>query len=419
MSDSTKNAYKPGNPRWFNRILRVTYGFYLRVMYRIRTVNTEIFSGLRPPYVIVPNHVSLVDPFMIGSHVPEPVYWIASDGNMRTSVMRALLRLVGTIPKSKYIPDLQTINGIVEVIRKRKGVVGIFPEGTASFDGHTQNIVPATGKLLKLLKVPVVTVVLKGGFYSLPRWSWKRRRGRMEIEFKLALSGEEAKRLSPEEILARVAACLEHDEAEWIRRRPIPFSGKKNRAENLETVLFQCPSCGAVGSMRSRRDRFHCTACRRTYRLDRFYRFRPVDGRPPRFATIREWSVWQENAFRAYLEERAAKNPEGPFFHDSGVFLLRGWRLTPLRGLRTGKLVLYRDRIELEPLMGGAPLVFPLAEVEGEGVLKRNLLEFYRGRTLYQARFPTRRSSARKWMMAISFLREPHLAGLSQGLPAG
>lgn len=417
MSVPNKSAYRPDNPRWFNRILRVTYGMYLRVMYRIKAVNADVFSELRPPYVIVPNHVTMVDPFMIGAHVPEPVYWIASDGNMRTTIMRALMRLVGSIPKSKSIPDLQTINGIVEVIRKRKGVVGIFPEGMASFDGHTQDLVPATGKLLKLLKVPVVTAVLKGGFYSLPRWSWKRRRGRMEIEFKVALTSQDVKSLKPEEILTRVRSSLEHDEAEWLRNRTVHFSGKKSRAENLETVLFQCPYCGAVGAMRSRRDRFHCTACGHTERLDRFYRFRPVDGKAPRFATIREWSLWQEKAFRAYLAERASTQPDAPLFWDAGVFLLKSWKLSPMRKVRTGRLVMYRDRMELIPLVA-PPLVFPLSEVEGEGVLKRNLFEFYRGRTLYRARFPTRRSSARKWMMAIGILREPHLAGLSEGLPA-
>lgn len=418
MPVSVNKAYLPGNPRWFNRLLHITYGVYLRLMYRIRLVNTDIFKTLRPPYVIVPNHVSLIDPFMVGSNVPEPVYWIASDGNMRTRIMRALLRMVGTIPKSKFIPDLQTINGIVEVIRKRGGVVGIFPEGTASFDGHTQNLVPATGKLLKLLKVPVVTPVIKGAFYSVPRWSWTRRRGRIEIEFKIALTSEEIRRLSPDEILDRIKLSLEHDEAVWLQKRNLPFTGGERRAEYLETVLFQCPACKTVGSMRSRMNRFHCVACGQTNRLDRFYRFRPVGNRPPAFETIREWSSWQEDAFRTFLAERVVRSASEPLFSDAGVILLRGWKLTPLRGIRTGRLVLYRDRIELEPLVG-APLVFPLAEIEGEGVLKRNLLEFYLGRTLYQVRFPTRRSSARQWMMAITNLRMPDLSGLSQGLPAG
>lgn len=416
MPAAVNSTYTPGNPRWFNRLLHWTYGVYLRRMYRIRVINAEIFQTLRPPYVIVPNHACMVDPFMIGANVPVPVHWIASDGNMRTRIMRAILRLVGTIPKSKHIPDLQTINGIVEIVRKRKGVVGIFPEGTASFDGHTQTLVPATGKLLKLLKVPVVTPVLKGAFYSLPRWSWTRRRGALEIEFKVPLTAEDLKLLTPREILSRVEESLEHDEAEWLDRRRVPFTGRGKRAEHLETVLFQCPSCGEVGRMRSSEDRFRCEACGQGSRLDRYYRFQAEAGQPPRFSTIREWSLWQEEAFRAYLRDRASR--DGPVFSDPGVLVLKGWRLSPLRKIRVGTLSMYRDRIELAPL-AGRPLAFPLSELEGEGVLKRNLLEFYRGRSVYQVRFPTRRSSARQWMMAISILRMPDLSGLSQGSAAG
>ncbi len=418
MPAAVNKTYTPGNPRWFNLLLALVYGKYLRTMYRIRLVNSEVLKTLRPPYVIVPNHSCMVDPFMVGSNVPVPVHWIASDGNMRTRIMRALLRLVGTIPKSKHIPDLQTINGIVEVVRKRKGVVGIFPEGTASFDGHTQALVPATGKLLKLLKVPVVTPVLKGAFYSLPRWSWMRRRGALEIEFKVALTAEDLKRMTPEEILARLEDSLEHDEALWMESRKIPFSGRRHRAEHLETVLFQCPSCGEVGRMRSSEDLFRCEGCGQASRLDRYYRFRPSDGRPPRFSTIREWSLWQEDAFRTYLRERAGGENGKPIFSDPGVLVLKGWRLSPLRRIHLGTLSMYRDRIELAPL-AGAPLAFPLSELEGEGVLKRNLLEFYRGRSVYQIRFPTRRSSARQWMMAISILRVPDLSGLGKGSAAG
>jgi len=81
---------------------------------------------------------------MVGYHIPDPVYWVTGDGNMRSSVMRVLLGLVGSIPKSKSIPDLETINWIVEVIRKRKGVVGLFAEGQASWDGHTQTVIRAS-----------------------------------------------------------------------------------------------------------------------------------------------------------------------------------------------------------------------------------------------------------------------------------
>ena len=226
MARSRRSAYRPYNPRWFNRLIRFTFGIYLSRRFRIHCIGRELFNTQKPPFAIIPNHVAMLDSLMVGSNVPQPIYWIASDGNMRTTFMRFVLKLVGTIPKSKYIPDLETINGIVEVIRKRKGVIGIFPEGTATFDGHTQDLVPATGKLLKLLKVPVVTAIVKGAYYSMPRWSWTNRLGRVEIEFKLVIPAEEIKQLKADEIFMRLKGILEYDEAEWQKERQIPYSGK-------------------------------------------------------------------------------------------------------------------------------------------------------------------------------------------------
>ena len=76
--------------------------------------------------------------------------------------MRWLLKLVGTIPKAKVIPDIETVNDIVQVVRRQKGIIGLFPEGAQSWNGSTLPLVPSTAKLLKLLKVPVVQVLIRG-----------------------------------------------------------------------------------------------------------------------------------------------------------------------------------------------------------------------------------------------------------------
>lgn len=97
MAAAKRNAYHPHNPRWFNRLLRFTYGIYLSKRFRIHCIGKEIFDTLKPPFVIIPNHVAMLDSLMVGSNVPQPIYWIASDGNMRTTFMRFVLKLVGTI----------------------------------------------------------------------------------------------------------------------------------------------------------------------------------------------------------------------------------------------------------------------------------------------------------------------------------
>jgi len=397
-----RSRYVPRNYRAFNKLVRFTYGLWLRAFFRIEASGEDDARALPPPYIIVSNHVTVLDPFILSLFLKEPVYWITGDGNMRTRLMRALLRLVGSIPKSKAIPDRETISWTVDVIRRRRGVVGIFPEGEQTWSGVTQPLIPATAKLLKLLKVPVLAASIKGGYSSLPRWSTAARRGEIRVEFKLLFGTDELGALSPEEIAPRLDAALAHDEAAWEEGARVPYLALR-RAEHLELALFMCPRCDAVGSLRGRRSRLNCLSCGMALRLDPTGRFRARPGELPPFPNIRDWDRWQAGAFRSFVEAAAARRPGAPIFSDPGAMMLRGRKMNPLRRLRSGTLILYPDRIELATLLGER-LRFPLGEIEGASVLKRATFEFYVGRDLYQTRFPLRSTSARKWQAAVGIL---------------
>ncbi|HTX74425.1 MAG TPA: 1-acyl-sn-glycerol-3-phosphate acyltransferase [Rectinemataceae bacterium] len=399
--------FVPRNIRWFNRLLRATYGAWLLRFFRIRVINPQA-ALLRPPYILVSNHVNLLDPFILGSLVREPVYWITSDGNMRSRIMRVLLRLVGSIPKAKAIPDIETVNWTVRVIRERRGVVGVFPEGQQTWDGSTLPLIPSTAKLLKLLKVPVVGTVIRGGFLSLPRWSWARRRGRIDVEFRLLFTPEQLRALSVDELQKQLEGGLQHDECAWEERERVAYQALR-KAEHLELALFMCPRCEAIGSLRSARSRFFCTSCGMALSVDIHGAFRGTRGETPPFRNLRDWDRWQHGALAGLVERtrqrEAAERPlqQRPLFSDAGALLLRGHKMNPLRAVRSGTLILYSDRIELATLLGER-LSFPLSSIEGIGVLKRNLLEFYVGRDLYQVRFPFRHNSGRKWLEAVQLL---------------
>jgi 1-acyl-sn-glycerol-3-phosphate acyltransferase len=310
---------------------------------------------------------------------------------------------------------METVNWTVEVIRKRGGVVGIFPEGQQTWDGTTLPLVPSTAKLLKLLKVPVLAAVIRGGYSSLPRWTGARRRGRVEVEFKLLFSPEELKALKTDEVRARLEAALDHDEAAWQEKTRVPFIALR-RAEHVELGLFMCPRCETIGSLRSARSRLNCLSCGMALRLDPFGRFKArLDGPPP-FSTIRDWDRWQARAFEREVARASAERPGAPLFSDAGAMILHGRKMNPLRLLRTGTLILYPDRLELATLLGER-LDFPIAGIEGISVLKRNILEFYVGRDLYQARFPMRSASARKWQTAVEILARSTRSGADAVYP--
>jgi hypothetical protein len=138
-------------------------------------------------------------------------------------------------------------------------------------------------------------------------------------------------------------------------------------------------------------------------KLDQFGRFKARDDGPPVFATIRDWDRWQAIAFEREVGRESTERPRSPLFSDAGALILRGRKMNPLRLVRSGTLILYPDRVELATLLGER-LRFPVAGIEGISVLKKNILEFYIGKDLYQARFPMRSASARKWQTAVEAL---------------
>jgi len=401
-----KSPYTPRCPRWLNWALRHSLGYFLAWYLRLGSSWTDAARAIKPPFILVSNHVTLVDAFILSFFIPVPIYWIAADGNMRSSLTRAVFRLLGAIPKSKAIPDIETIGQTVRVVRKRRGVVGLCPEGQTCWNGFTQPLIPSTSKLLKLLKVPVLASVIRGGYSSSPRWGSSFRRGRIEIEFSLLLSPSEIKAMETDEIAARLDEALAHDEEAWNARRAIRFASPV-RAENLELALFMCPSCGRSDSMRSEGRRIECRSCGESAFLDGYGRFAGSSGKPARFAGVKEWFTWQRGAFAESVAEAARERPDARILSDPGVALLRGKRLRPQRAVAKGELVLYPDRLEIRDVSGRS-LAIPIADMDGVGVLKKRLFEFNVGRDLYQARMPKPSASALRWHLAVEALSKPH-----------
>jgi len=60
--------------------------------------------------------------------------------------------------QKKIVSDFETVKTI---IRLKERVIGIFPEGARTWDGCPLPIIKSTSKLIKLLKIPVVTVIVK------------------------------------------------------------------------------------------------------------------------------------------------------------------------------------------------------------------------------------------------------------------
>lgn len=391
--------YTPTNTRFFTWILRHTFGAFAAARYRCGSVGTELFRELKPPFIVVGNHSTLLDPFLSNYFVPHPIHWVASDGNMRNPIMRFLLiKLVGSIPKSKAIPDIETVNWIVRIIRKQKGVVGFFPEGQTTWDGRSLPSFSATAKLIKLLKVPVVCALSSGAYMIKPRWAYNRRRGSMLITFSSLFEPAELAKLSVPEIDERLAGAIRHDDPAWAQTQGLRYEDAR-RAEKLELALYACPGCGGLATIGSAGTEVICSSCGFTAGYGPSGEI-TASRDSPELHSVSDWDAWQAGYLHDQVRTRFLSDPDEVIFSDEHAILLKGKRMDTMQRLGRGRIALSASRLYFS--VGGREVAsFGVDDIEGPGVLKWNFFEFYVGKDVYRVRFRNRAASGRKYAVAL------------------
>ena len=286
---------------------------------------------LEGPYLVLPNHANAFDQFFVAlSFQKRHMYFVASEHAFRQKLVGFILRrFLAPISRVKGSADASAVRSILRTLRR--GVpVCLFPEGNRSWDGRSQPLHPATGKLLKLAKVPVITYRITGGYLTDPRWGHSIRRGPIRGGAVRVYQPEELAKLSPEELTALVERDLWVDSSE----NALPYPGRR-LAEGLEEALFFCPKCGQIGSLRGEDRTFACACGLRTeFREDGH-----LSGDIP-FASIAQWDAWQREKLR-----ELARDPD--FSLSDGEAELReleeGHRI---RVLGRGRLTLSRKGLE-------------------------------------------------------------------------
>ena len=111
------------------------------------------------PVLLIPNHVSAWDPLLVAMSLRDKqVYYVASEHIFRLGFVTKLLEwLVGPIPRRKASSGADTVKACLRHLRAGHSIC-LFAEGEQSWDGLTQPIFPATGKLAKSSGASLVTI---------------------------------------------------------------------------------------------------------------------------------------------------------------------------------------------------------------------------------------------------------------------
>lgn len=368
---------------------------YLKLRFNIRIERNDTLQ-MKPPYLILSNHVNNWDPLFINCYVNEPVCFVAAAPLFRHPLLKRVLDYTGAISKTKSRSDTSTIRSILKA-KKHRRIIGIFPEGNRTWNGSTEPLTPSTAKLVKLLDIPVVIATIRGGYLTRPRWADSDRRGVIRLSLVKKWDQGELAGDSVEEIHRKLTEALAYDEIAWQDEHPTPFAGRR-LAHYLERLLFICPACERPGAMRSDDDRFSCDECGYTVRYSAYGHFEEVGG-PLRFRSVRQWDEWQlRQAARSFADPGQAEIWKKTMRDPVRVFVSE--EAKPFRLLRQGHVVWGEDRLIIEG-DAGQPMHFMFRKLDGLNIHFHHKLDFFYEDKLYRLEFYEPRTSAYKWLKMV------------------
>lgn len=153
-----------------------------RAVARIQVEGREHLPD-RGPFLLLPNHQSVLDPILIQSSIRRnDIYTLTKSTQFRGQPFRWLLPRVHTVPARRYRVDPQAVRVLLRRLDQGH-IVCIYAEGERSWDGSIQPLRRGTLRLVLKAGVPVVPCGIVGTYDIWPRWSRKLRRGPVRIRF--------------------------------------------------------------------------------------------------------------------------------------------------------------------------------------------------------------------------------------------
>jgi 1-acyl-sn-glycerol-3-phosphate acyltransferase len=134
------------------------------------------------PFMLVCNHQSDLDPALIQSIIPRPIYAVAKSGLFTVPGLGWVIRRLHSIPVRRYQVDPQSVRTALRRLRAGNGVA-IYIEGERSWTGQLQDYRPGTIRMALKAGVPIIPVAISGAYQASPRWDSRIRPGLVTIQF--------------------------------------------------------------------------------------------------------------------------------------------------------------------------------------------------------------------------------------------
>jgi len=171
------------------------------------------------PFVIAPNHVSMLDWAFISYFLPWQVRFLVDRTYWDHPRLGTWMRFNGAVPVRAGRPDPGAIRLACAVLAAGEPLI-VFPEGQISRTGRPRSAQPGIVHTAAAAQAPIVPVAIRGAFEAFPRWQRLPRPGRVTVAFGRPLpppprvGDRRAQQAQADGLMAHITALLDGREPE-------------------------------------------------------------------------------------------------------------------------------------------------------------------------------------------------------------
>ena len=272
--------------------------FLITLPARLKIVKSDK-RGIKPPFLVLGTHHSFTDFYVT------PLALFPYRANYVSELEgfeyygEWIYRQAGCLGTRKFVDDMSLIKNIKKVL-ERRGILVLYPEARYANVGTSSKLPVSVAKLVKYLKVPVVTLNMKGNYLQSPIWNLtKRREARLHTDMTYALTVKDIESMTVQDIYDRISELLAYDEYKWQRDTGMKITYEK-RAEGLHMPLYQCCSCKTEYSMQSEKNKIYCTCCGGSWTMDEYGTL--IDDKSGTKTYIPDWYEWQRDTVEQEID---------------------------------------------------------------------------------------------------------------------
>ena len=138
----------------------------MRLLFRLE-VRGQQHVPRTGPVLLVSNHVSVLDPPVVGCASPRELHFLAKEELFRVPVLGRLIGALNSHPVKRDGTDTRALKTALQLLKEGRALL-VFPEGTRGVEGRLGEGKPGAGMLAVMSGATVVPVSVSGTGRALP-----------------------------------------------------------------------------------------------------------------------------------------------------------------------------------------------------------------------------------------------------------